>query len=64
MPADDDACEQKNGRSQADPPGRAGMATGSGFMRSSIDGRKQAITAAREGFDKTGIFSGITEGIA
>src|SRR5882724_3483559 len=64
MPASDDACEQKNGRSQADPPRRAGMRKGSGFTGSSVDGCKQAITAAREGFNKTGVFGGIPEGIA
>jgi hypothetical protein len=40
------------------------MRKGSGFTGSSVDGRKQAITTAREGFNKTGVFGGITEGIA
>jgi hypothetical protein len=56
---------KKNGHCKDFPPGRAGSWNGRGsFADSSVDGREQAITAAREGFDKAGVFGGITEGVA
>jgi len=65
MPAGHDACDKKNGHCKDFPPGRAGSWNGrDGFPDRSIDGRKQAITATREGFNKTGVFCGITESIA
>ena len=65
MPAGHHANDKKNDHRKDFPPGWARLWNGwSSFAGSSVDGREQAISAAREGFDKTGVFGGITEGIA
>ena len=65
MPAGHDACDKKKGNCENFPPGRSFLWNGGGsFAGSPVDRRKQAITAAREGFDKTWVFGGITEGVA